>query len=276
MFSLKVLVLCSSIALATARDVIGLQARDAGIFKRAVSIDGVCGGYNNTNTCTGSGFGTCCSLFGYCGTDDAHCGYGCQSGYGNCVTKQPAVTWASIGCYTDSGASRTLRTAANVGGNTVEICTAACAAAGFSLAGMEFGSQCFCDNAISGAGVLADPATCNKACPGNPLEICGGGDRLSVYKVTPTWQTVGCYTDTTNARTLSASYNIAGNTNEKCQAACQAGGFKYSGTEFGNQCFCGNSIAPTGQVTGDCLTPCQGDATSKCGGINRLSLNVYM
>ncbi|KAG4439545.1 hypothetical protein IFR05_004985 [Cadophora sp. M221] len=275
MFSLKVLVLCSSIGFATARDVIGLQVRDAAIFKRAISTDGVCGGYNNTNTCAGSTFGTCCSLFGYCGTDPAHCGYGCQSGYGSCVVKQPAVTWASIGCYSDASNARTLRTAMNVGGNTVEICTAACAAAGFSFAGMEFGSQCFCDNAISNGGAEASSG-CTMACPGNSAEICGGGGRLSVYQVTPTWQSVGCYTDSTTARTLSATYNIAGNTQEKCQAACQAGGFKYSGTEFGSQCFCGNNIASTAGLAGDCLTPCPGDSTTKCGGINRLSLNVYM
>jgi hypothetical protein len=69
-------------------------------------------------------------------------------------------------------------------------------------------------------------------CTGNSAETCGGGGRLNVYQVTPTWQSMGCYTDLTNSRTLSASYNIAGNTQEKCMAACQAGGYKYSGTEL--------------------------------------------
>ncbi|KAJ0382111.1 hypothetical protein COL922a_013212 [Colletotrichum nupharicola] len=59
-----------------------------------VSTDGQCGPSNGGTTCTGSTFGKCCSSSGWCGTDDAHCGSGCQSG--DCV-KGAVTTDGSCG-----------------------------------------------------------------------------------------------------------------------------------------------------------------------------------
>ncbi|APA06639.1 hypothetical protein SS1G_04786 [Sclerotinia sclerotiorum 1980 UF-70] len=47
------------------------------------SVDGLCSG---GKTCTGSGFGPCCSRDGFCGIGDAWCGAGCQPGFGTCGT----------------------------------------------------------------------------------------------------------------------------------------------------------------------------------------------
>jgi hypothetical protein len=117
-----------------------------------------------------------------------------------------------------------------------------------------------------------DPSQCNAPCPGDASEICGGANALSLYTVQPVWQSMGCYSDSTNARTLTASINIAGNTVEKCQAACQANGYRYAGMEFGSQCFCGNSIGNGGAPVSSCAMPCPGDSTEVCGGSNALSL----
>ena len=55
-----------------------------------VSQDGSCG---NGLTCTGSRFGSCCSLYGFCGTGDDYCmpENGCQIPFGQCtgVDSQP-------------------------------------------------------------------------------------------------------------------------------------------------------------------------------------------
>ncbi|KAH7135567.1 hypothetical protein B0J11DRAFT_393696, partial [Dendryphion nanum] len=48
-----------------------------------VSTDGSCGGINGL-VCTGSGFGDCCSPYGWCGASTAHCGAGCQNPFGTC------------------------------------------------------------------------------------------------------------------------------------------------------------------------------------------------
>ncbi|KAH8678295.1 putative glycosyl hydrolase, family 18 [Xylariales sp. PMI_506] len=55
-----------------------------------VSADGSCG-TGTTFTCLGAADNaTCCSQYGYCGNTAAHCGAGCQSGYGDCTG--PAIS----------------------------------------------------------------------------------------------------------------------------------------------------------------------------------------
>lgn len=47
------------------------------------SNDGTCGGSKGF-TCTGSTFGKCCSQYGWCGSDTAFCGTGCNKSFGTC------------------------------------------------------------------------------------------------------------------------------------------------------------------------------------------------
>jgi hypothetical protein len=57
-----------------------------------------------------------------------------------------AVGWYDLGCYTDSVGARTLRYGLQVSGGdnnmTVENCQAACLAAKYSFAGVEYAGQC--------------------------------------------------------------------------------------------------------------------------------------
>ncbi|KAL2146005.1 hypothetical protein VTI28DRAFT_5662 [Corynascus sepedonium] len=55
------------------------------------STDGTCG---NGVTCAGTEFGSCCSIFGYCGDSDAHCSSdnGCQPEWGSCDGEQSTTT----------------------------------------------------------------------------------------------------------------------------------------------------------------------------------------
>jgi len=59
------------------------SAPPAGATK-TVSTDATCGGTNGF-TCQGSAFGNCCSGSGWCGSDTAYCGPGCQKGFGTCT-----------------------------------------------------------------------------------------------------------------------------------------------------------------------------------------------
>lgn len=68
---------------------------------------------------------------------------------------------------------------------TVELCQAACKAAGYVVVGLEYSQECWCGNAFvnGGAYVGVDGANrCTMACRGNGKEWCGGGNRLSSYK----------------------------------------------------------------------------------------------
>ncbi|KAM0227843.1 hypothetical protein ACHAPO_011220 [Fusarium lateritium] len=235
------------------------------------SNDGICGAFNGSSSCLGTGYGNCCSQFGYCGKSELHCGTGCQTGFGSCGTQQ-GPQFKDLGCFADSTNSRVLPTSINHGGNTPDKCKAACADGGFTYAGVEFGSQCFCGSSLQRE--LVQSTDCTMNCPGDASIKCGGINAIQIFSTIPTWLNLGCYSDATLSRTLSKSINVAGNTNKKCQSACADAGYKYAGTEFGNQCFCGNTIdnsgAPIAQST--CNKACAGDSATNCGGPNALSL----
>ncbi|PQE04599.1 hypothetical protein CJF30_00004400 [Rutstroemia sp. NJR-2017a BBW] len=97
------------------------------------------------------------------------------------------ASWTSVGCYADNVGGRALpNTAAVPGGTnamTNELCQAACQAAGFTLAGTEYGGECWCGNTFTNGGVLASDgnAGCNMACKGNSAETCGGPNRLTAF-----------------------------------------------------------------------------------------------
>jgi hypothetical protein len=57
---------------------VGLAAASPYPFPAGPSTDGSCGGALGA-LCTGTTFGDCCSAYGWCGSDSAHCGTGCQT-----------------------------------------------------------------------------------------------------------------------------------------------------------------------------------------------------
>ncbi|KAF2439918.1 carbohydrate-binding module family 18 protein [Karstenula rhodostoma CBS 690.94] len=50
------------------------------------TTDGTCGskGGQIAYSCAGNSRGSCCSTYGHCGSEPAHCGVGCQSAFGTC------------------------------------------------------------------------------------------------------------------------------------------------------------------------------------------------
>eukprot|EP00834_Sanchytrium_tribonematis_P001308 NODE_31_length_37178_cov_0.413576.p7 type:complete len:462 gc:universal NODE_31_length_37178_cov_0.413576:25333-23948(-) len=55
----------------------------------SVPNGGRCGSANNGAKCA---TGLCCSQYNYCGNTAAHCGTGCQSGFGTCTSTPPSPT----------------------------------------------------------------------------------------------------------------------------------------------------------------------------------------
>ncbi len=94
-----------------------------------------------------------------------------------------AAGWSYYGCYTDTRA-RVLTgiKLADIGNHQVTNtkCVAYCEARGWSMAGTEYGGQCFCGNELIGSS-KADESTCNMPCEGDGTQTCGGGLTLSVY-----------------------------------------------------------------------------------------------
>ena len=76
-------------------------------------------------------------------------------------------------------------------------------------------------------------------------------------------------------RTINkARNNSADMMNDKCASFCFEKGFSFFGTEWYDECYCGNKLAAGGVEAreSDCSTPCKGDKNQACGGSNRLTL----
>ncbi|KAI5359093.1 putative hem peroxidase, carbohydrate-binding WSC, hem peroxidase superfamily [Septoria linicola] len=211
------------------------------------------------------------------------------------ITNPGPEGWISLGCYTDSTSSRSLRDEQSIsaGSNamTVSECTTACKSGGYSLAGLEYGKECFCDSKIQSGGAKADIG-CDMPCAGNSTEICGGSSRLNVYQITalPTmnpgsnslpagWNALGCFTDSTSARSLSNGVEVQGGSSNMtirgCLSACAGRGFAYAGLEYAQECFCGNEVRNAGTCASDqstCNMSCRGNRAEICGGPDRLNI----
>lgn len=85
---------------------------------------------------------------------------------------------------------------------------------------------------------------------------------------------VGCQTEGSGARALSGKTYSSGTalTLSACAEFCQ--GFRYFGTEYSAECYCGNALHASSSPAplSECDMPCSGDASQFCGGPNRLTL----
>ncbi|KAJ0379732.1 hypothetical protein COL26b_001882 [Colletotrichum chrysophilum] len=201
--------------------------------------------------------------------------------------------WASLGCYNDNIPGRILayRTGVAAGDSLMSVlqCTTACKAAGFSYAGVEYSSECYCDNQILST-ATGGQTGCNMLCSGNGTEYCGGGNFINIYKssaapktasaVPAGWTGQGCLKDNVLGRALGVGMAVAGGpasmTVESCVAACSAAGYQIAGVEYSQECWCDNQIQNGGVLTlptDGCNMLCRGNTYETCGGSNRL--NIY-
>jgi hypothetical protein len=208
--------------------------------------------------------------------------------------------WKYDGCYTEGTGGRALsyqQTGGN--GNTVENCIATCIAAGYTVAGMEYSSQCFCDNFLYNGAAPTAESSCSMPCAGNANEFCGAGDILSLYNTgnltayaAPTaqktnlpgsWVYQGCYSDNVNDNRALFWQSILTNNNTAttCLSLCAQYGYMSAGMEYGDECYCGDdsvlqASGSTIQPETDCQVPCSGDKNYYCGGGSRLSYYKWM
>ncbi|KIP01605.1 hypothetical protein PHLGIDRAFT_123209, partial [Phlebiopsis gigantea 11061_1 CR5-6] len=152
------------------------------------------------------------------------------------VTSGLPAGWKYGACYVDNAHGRifALELPDN-SGLTIQSCITSCAAQGFTVAGAEFGVQCFCGKELINGAVTAPVSDCNMACGGSATEACGGPNRLSVYSNGPItvlpiptvqttglpgqWQYAGCLEEPAPNRVFP--YQII-NTNNNSATACLA------------------------------------------------------
>ncbi|THG96906.1 hypothetical protein EW026_g5007 [Hermanssonia centrifuga] len=168
---------------------------------------------------------------------------------------------------------------------TVESCVSFCNGGGYIYAGLEYAQECYCGNTIGNGGAPATASDCDMACTVIDDMLI---DRLSMYKSSATppagpitvpsvgdWISLGCYSDSVNARTLTVEVTPTGGVSiESCTAACQAAGYPLSGAEYADECYCGNSFSNGGAPAAltDCDMACAGNGEEFCGGPDRLNV----
>lgn len=183
---------------------------------------------------------------------------------------------------------------------TVESCISACSGLGYTIAGMEYSKQCFCDNFIRYSPTSLADGKCSMPCAGDSGEMCGAGNIISVYSngsmtnyipattqttgLPGSWQYKGCLSDAEGARSLPFQATYSNNSNSYCLSLCSQFGYNAGGTEYGEQCFCGDQtdVANAGATLmpeSDCNMVCSNDTGKNggyiCGGPNRLSYYTW-
>jgi len=112
---------------------------------------------------------------------------------GSVATQQGNSTY--YGCYTETGGAggfgRTLSAAGFASDRlSLEVCEDFCVQSGnsirgraFAFWGVEYGRECYCDDALSGNSIQIGDTECEMSiCGGNPAQSCGGPLRLAAYQ----------------------------------------------------------------------------------------------
>ncbi|WVO19777.1 uncharacterized protein IAS62_001067 [Cryptococcus decagattii] len=91
--------------------------------------------------------------------------------------------WSSFGCIAESYDERLLQGFAFSSSSlTPLLCVTECAKLGYTMAGTEYGDECYCgDNFDGNGGGMAPSSVCNMPCEGDTSEVCGTSWYLNLY-----------------------------------------------------------------------------------------------
>ncbi|UNI14601.1 (Methyl)glyoxal oxidase [Purpureocillium takamizusanense] len=202
--------------------------------------------------------------------------------------------WQPYGCWVDGVNGRILNYQAPDNPDlTLQSCAKTCADQGYTIAGAEYHTQCFCGKQIVNGGVKATSDTeCNTPCGGDSSQNCGGPGRMSIISRGPpqvlqppapipnvgNWTYKGCYEDNVNQKRTFFWQNFFQDnmTPKACLDRCGDFGYMAAGMEYGKECYCGDpaNIQTAGSTKVDdkqCNVPCSGNASAICGGGSRLT-----
>ncbi|KAK1231928.1 hypothetical protein PQX77_004947 [Marasmius sp. AFHP31] len=249
-----------------------------------------CGGPNRLN------------VYNYTGTDLPPVAGGGGGGVGGGNAVAPVTSglpspWKYTACYVDNAHGRIFETVIPASAtNTVQSCISACSSKNFTVAGMEYGQECYCGNRLVNGAVTAPEAQCNMGCAGNSTQACGGPARVSVYSagnftalpvpvvkntsLPGNWSYAGCHTDTNERVFTWQTIWATNNTVDACLKQCSDFGYTAAGLEYGQECYCGDveEIQAHGSVAApesECNMQCPGDPLHLCGGGLRMQLYTW-
>lgn len=183
-----------------------------------------------------------------------------------------------IGCYLDDTQKRALRGVSffDYRKMTVFRCQDNCAERGYMYAGLEFGAECYCGHKIQGAN--ASEGECNMECKGEKSSLCGGANRLSIYRLELSQESArrygsaifkGCFHRPDNV-TLALPFSavVQNMSVDKCVDMCTERE-KTLAVLAGDRCHCGfpTPLFALHEVEEEdlCLHRCQGEEFESCG-----------
>lgn len=195
-----------------------------------VTTDGSCGTANGNTTCGNWPQGSCCSQYGYCGNDTAHCGAGCQSG--PCLS-----TSSSTSSLTSTSSTSSITASPTPSANVTTDGTCGAANGDTVCGNWPQGSCCsqygYCGN---------DTAHCGAGCQSGPCSVSSVSSLQSSTSSTSSSSTASptpsanVTTDgtcgATNGNTTCGNwpqgsccsqYGYCGNDTAHCGAGCQSG-----------------------------------------------------
>ncbi|XP_071619215.1 sialate:O-sulfotransferase 2 [Heliangelus exortis] len=183
-----------------------------------------------------------------------------------------------IGCYVDNTRRRALRGVSffDYKKMTVFRCQDNCAERGYLYAGLEFGAECYCGHKIQAPN--ASELECNMECKGERSNLCGGANRLSVYRLELAQESArrygsaifrGCFHRPENLSVaLPVSQRMLNMSVDKCVDFCTEKEYPLAALA-GTSCLCG---FPTSLFTLHeredeqlCAQKCPGEEFESCG-----------
>uniref|UniRef100_A0A8C5LYA1 WSC domain containing 1 n=1 Tax=Leptobrachium leishanense TaxID=445787 RepID=A0A8C5LYA1_9ANUR len=165
-------------------------------------------------------------------------------------TKILKNTWVNkgtyVGCFIDNVEQRTLKATVfyDLRKMTIGHCQDACAERAYLYSGLAYGSECLCGNSLPMN--RAKEEECNNECKGEKGSVCGGVNRLSVFRhedlqalakqrKNVTYR--GCYRAPENiTQTFPATF--ANFTVEMCSEVCATKEYPLAVVRW-TECFCG-------------------------------------
>ncbi|KAK4686692.1 hypothetical protein P7C73_g3429, partial [Tremellales sp. Uapishka_1] len=204
------------------------------------------------------------------------------------ITLPSGWSTASATCIAEGSSGRALVGASYSSTNmTVPNCLNFCATKGLALAGVEYGKECYCGNAlVNGASMATNLTSCGMVCSGDSTTNCGGYGALQLYTnpayafsnvIYNNYVKAACLQEVVGRALRGASFSDPAMTPSLCTSYCAARGFNYAAVEYANECYCGSALVGGASLTllsDQCYMTCAGDSSKTCGGPDALEVFV--
>ncbi|WVQ72136.1 hypothetical protein IAR50_001681 [Cryptococcus sp. DSM 104548] len=148
------------------------------------------------------------------------------------ITVVSGSTW--LGCYTNSGISSAVTaTKYSTSSMTAKLCVSHCSSLGYTYAGIEYYSECYCGTSAPASSRLdTDNTKCQYACLGDSSQKCGGAGNLGVYSIGTASSSSSVSTTSTSTKASTTSSTALSTTSSTAAAASTSGITVVSGSTY--------------------------------------------